>query len=472
MLLKTDIQLSDPAAIRMGDLFNLDELQRLQDNFSSATGVASLITNPDGSPVTQPSNFCELCMDIIRGTPQGCKNCEYSDHVLGKRCDGGPVIAKCLSGGLWDAGIAITVAGQHIANWMVGQVRDGDISNEQIRRYSLEIGADPQAAVEAFLKVPTMPFARFENVAQALYDFANELSRAAYQNLLQADMLRERQRHLETLQAAERRVAQQREALTKLMCERLDADAPLDEVFKRVVRLVGQTTQAERAGIWLLSADRQSLVCRMEYILSKDAMTTEASMRVRDYPVYMEAIQRNSRISSNNAQQDPQTRELLEEYLMPLEITAMIDAGIFINGEFHGVFCLEHAGSERNWHLDEESFVTTVAAYLGQLLAASRQQAAEAALRAKNIELEQAIQQMRRLAEFAEQANRAKSIFLANMSHEIRTPMNAVLGFSDLLRDRVQDDPVQHEYLDTIHASGRTLLRLLEDILEIGRAHV
>ena len=69
----------------------------------------------------------------------------------------------------------------------------------------------------------------------------------------------------------------------------------------------------------------------------------------------------------------------------------------------------------------------------------------------------------------AEAANQAKTQFLANMSHEIRTPMNAVLGFSDLLRDRVQDDPVQHEYLDTIHASGRTLLRLLEDILDLSR---
>jgi signal transduction histidine kinase/CheY-like chemotaxis protein len=69
----------------------------------------------------------------------------------------------------------------------------------------------------------------------------------------------------------------------------------------------------------------------------------------------------------------------------------------------------------------------------------------------------------------AEKANQAKTQFLANMSHEIRTPMNAVLGFSDLLRDRVRDDPVQHEYLDTIHASGRTLLRLLDDILDLSR---
>jgi len=70
--------------------------------------------------------------------------------------------------------------------------------------------------------------------------------------------------------------------------------------------------------------------------------------------------------------------------------------------------------------------------------------------------------------EIAESANRMKSQFLANMSHEIRTPMNAIIGFSDLLRNLVTDK--RHKgYLDTIRASSRTLLTLINDILDLSK---
>jgi PAS domain S-box-containing protein len=70
----------------------------------------------------------------------------------------------------------------------------------------------------------------------------------------------------------------------------------------------------------------------------------------------------------------------------------------------------------------------------------------------------------------AEQANRAKSDFLANMSHEIRTPMNAVLGFTDLLRRGVYQSPEQaQKYLNTVHSSGKHLLGLINDILDLSK---
>jgi PAS domain S-box-containing protein len=70
----------------------------------------------------------------------------------------------------------------------------------------------------------------------------------------------------------------------------------------------------------------------------------------------------------------------------------------------------------------------------------------------------------------ADSANRAKSDFLANMSHEIRTPMNAVLGFTDLLRRGVYKDPNQAQhYLNTVHSSGKHLLGLINDILDLSK---
>jgi two-component system NtrC family sensor kinase len=71
----------------------------------------------------------------------------------------------------------------------------------------------------------------------------------------------------------------------------------------------------------------------------------------------------------------------------------------------------------------------------------------------------------------AEQANRSKSEFLATMSHELRTPLNAVIGFSDIIANRAfgENDPRYYDYAHDINASGRHLLSLIEDLLEMAR---
>ncbi len=193
----------DAAGIALEDLFNIDDIQRLQDEFSQATGVASIITRTDGTPITSPSNFCRLCIDIIRKTEKGRANCYKSDSIIGRASTQGPTVQPCLSGGLWDAGAGISVGGRHIANWLIGQVRDETQTEENMRRYAREIEADENDLIEAFRKVPVMSREQFERVAQALYTLANQLSNFAYQNIQQARFIAERQQAEEALRESE-----------------------------------------------------------------------------------------------------------------------------------------------------------------------------------------------------------------------------------------------------------------------------
>ena len=71
--------------------------------------------------------------------------------------------------------------------------------------------------------------------------------------------------------------------------------------------------------------------------------------------------------------------------------------------------------------------------------------------------------------EQAEESDRLKSAFLANMSHEIRTPMNGILGFTDLLKEPKLSGEEKHEYIQIIEKSGKRMLNIINDIVDISK---
>lgn len=78
-------------------------------------------------------------------------------------------------------------------------------------------------------------------------------------------------------------------------------------------------------------------------------------------------------------------------------------------------------------------------------------------------------EKLEKMAEEARSANEAKTRFLFNMSHDIRTPMNAIIGFSNFLKQHVDDREKTLEYIDKIQTSSSFLLSLINDVLEMAR---
>jgi len=119
-------------------------------------------------------------------------------------------------------------------------------------------------------------------------------------------------------------------------------------------------------------------------------------------------------------------------------------------------------------HMDTEGQAHAVDFSLSPVLDSEGEVMALLALGHDITEIHRREDDLRTARDAAQAANESKSAFLANISHEIRTPMNAILGFTEILAGTVKE-PQQREYVDTIQESGKALLSLINDILDLSR---
>lgn len=117
--------------------------------------------------------------------------------------------------------------------------------------------------------------------------------------------------------------------------------------------------------------------------------------------------------------------------------------------------------------------ITALKRHEEKLLESEKQKLATISdLRRSQQKLELQAQQLAELAQKSEEANRAKSEFLANMSHELRTPLNAIIGFSEIMESGMFGElgaEKYHEYCRDIRDSGRYLLEVINDILDMSK---
>ncbi|MFB3817482.1 MAG: ATP-binding protein [Candidatus Methylomirabilales bacterium] len=153
-------------------------------------------------------------------------------------------------------------------------------------------------------------------------------------------------------------------------------------------------------------------------------------------------------------------------------VTAALAEPLLYRDEFLGMLLVASEEPGRAFSREDQQVLALFAAEAGiaiaiaRLHAEARQQAAR--LEARVAERTRELEELNgRLAA----ASQHKSAFLSSMSHELRTPLNSILGFSQLLLQQGDGLPPdrQRRYLHNIHRSGQHLLRLVSDILDLGR---
>lgn len=528
-----DLDTSDfDSNLKFVDLFDMDELQHLQDLFSDATRVASIITYPDGTPITKPSNFCRLCQDIIRKTEIGCANCFKSDATLGQHNENGPLVQPCLSGGLWDAGASITVGGKHIANWLIGQVRNEEIDEAHLLKYADVIGVDRKLFKEALDEVSVMSASQFGKVAEMLFAFAKDLSEKAYTNLQLKVQMAERLKTTELLQKNNDYLSTllhsigdgvistdklglvvEMNPIAEQLCGWKISEAmgkPLAEVFNiinaKTRKIVSNPVQK------VLETGKIMGLANHTILLSKDGkeyqIADSAAPIINKKGVISGVVLVFSDVTQKYLSEEALLREqyLMEALMNGLphhiyfkdkdckfirinkahaKIFGLVNPADAVGKSDDDFFTSEHA---QNAFEDEQEILRT-----GQPIVKEEKETWKdkpdtwvSTVKMPLLDLEGHIvgtfglsnnitqqklteMELSKAKEKAEESDRLKSAFLANMSHEIRTPMNGILGFANLLKDPDLAVESQNEYIQIIQKSGVRMLNIINDIIDISK---
>ncbi len=197
--------IGDTSTLKFSDVFNINEIEAIQEAFSLATGTASVITDMNGQFITSPSHFSRLCGSIVRSTEKGRADCIYAIASTGKRAVASPHIEICPACGLLHGSATITVGEHPVAIWHVGQIRENMPGDGELEKFAGIIGISADEYRAALSEASLMPREQFENICNALFLIARQVSVLAVQNVQQAREITRRQKAEEALKESEER---------------------------------------------------------------------------------------------------------------------------------------------------------------------------------------------------------------------------------------------------------------------------
>jgi ligand-binding sensor protein/anti-sigma regulatory factor (Ser/Thr protein kinase) len=178
------------------DLIDIRLLQKLQDTFARAMGVAAVTVDRNGIPITESSNFCNVCT-MIRSTERGLARCQSCDAEGGRIAHDRqrPYAYKC-AGGFLDAAAPIIIDGEYVGCILCGQVIPSDASEEFIQDIldtNTPLGLPADKLEEELRKIEPLSRDRFKAAVEVLSLTAHNIMAKGAANLAQAQLLREAQ---------------------------------------------------------------------------------------------------------------------------------------------------------------------------------------------------------------------------------------------------------------------------------------
>ncbi|MBJ6724544.1 PocR ligand-binding domain-containing protein [Geomesophilobacter sediminis] len=500
------------------EIIDVPALRGLVDDFYHLTRMPMALIDVKGK-VLIGVGWQEICTQFHRIHPATCKNCIESDTQLTAGvAHGNYKLYKCQNH-MWDVATPVMIGNRAFGNFFMGQFFfddepiDYDLFRAQARRY----GFDERRYLAALEAVPRLSRETLDRSMSFFIRLADHLSRLSYSNLKLARALNERDRLMTSLAESDQRlqlfIEHAPAALAMfdtsmrylhasrrwLACYGIEGSDPIGRSYYEIFpELPPKWREAHRRGMAgeVLRSEGDRVVrrdgsvqwIRWEIIPWRDAAgdvggilifsediteLKKAEDILRRYEllvgysrdVILVVRRSDGRILEANAAA-ARSYGYDHDEILKLTISDLRAPGVRAVTEAH----LAHADAEGllfetlHCRKDGSTFPVEVSAQ-GATIGGERTLISVirdiTARKVAETELLQA-------KEAAEAATRTKSQFLANMSHELRTPMTGVLGMLDLALGS-HLDPAQREFITAAQTSARSLVRILNDILDLTK---
>ncbi|HRP02140.1 MAG TPA: ATP-binding protein [Candidatus Kapabacteria bacterium] len=226
----------------------------------------------------------------------------------------------------------------------------------------------------------------------------------------------------------------------------------IDDYVRDALRAINSFVAADRVYICDIDSQKRELKINFEHYSSGIIKKSDwVELTYEKVSRWIDILSYNSYLLIPDVGQLPYKYAVEKQLLERRGVKSMLAFPLYYNSELAGFISFSNLTNYKYWD-NETIFLLRIAIEI-----------ISGTLARKDFEL-----RIINAMNTAEEANRTKSEFLANMSHEIGTPMNAILGFSEILRESITGT-IQKSYLNTIISSGRNLMKLINDILDLSK---
>jgi len=391
---------------KFSDIVDIPQLTEIFTKFSKATGFTIGLVDNNSLEILIKTGWHDICVNFHRANEKACEVCKKSNKILFTDLEKEKSVKIVeCEHGLYDSATPIIIEGKHIANLATGQLLMQKPDINQFKQQAKKFDFNEQAYLKALLEVPVVNRERVTEMMDYLAEFSVYIAKEGL-NKLRTNKLNE-----ELIEAKEKAEISERKY-------NLTINNILSVVWKADIGKNGefQNTFVSEIADKLLELPKGTI---------------------------------NNSFSNYFSFIKPQYLKNIYDTIS----NAIINPNKYVEFEYE----IQKNNGKTAWFLSKgkASVVKGKTSIFGYTIDITKQKIAE--------------QEVIKAKHKAEESDQLKTEFINNMSHEIRTPMNGILGFSNFLKNPDLTDAKRNYYINIIQNSGKQLMRIIDDILEISK---